>query len=924
MPQDDEGNNEKKNEKKKCRTCSLSFPRNDFATHSTSAEHKKRKEEMENKEIVCKICEEKFLIKNSKEHKKSEKHLEAEKRKKGEDKCKTCGEKYLKCQLKKHKKTLEHKNAVSKLKPPEKFEEKSKIRETYLIRADVAFPEAHQLYFNMLTVFYALRFSLENGNKNFKISLNDEKWDKFGDIVFETASEIHALQCKKTQTRNSITTETLSAESGIFSIKEQCQVLKKLREKKEYEKVAFKLFTVSFFSSESVEFELKKSKEEVEQSENNDLPRKEKIIESENKDVSRKEENEDLPGKEKTNKSEIKDLPKKEEIEQSEDLRKEEIKLSENEDLPRKGKTKQSENKDLSQKEDIRQSENKDLSKKEEVGQSVNEDLPGKEETKKSENKDFPKKEDIGQAEDKDLGRNEEIELSESENLQRKGKTKQSENKDLPRKEEIRQSENENLSKKEEIGQSENKDLREKKETKESENKNFSKKEQIEQSEDKDHEEIKLSENENLPRKGKTKQPENKDLLRKAEIKLPESANLPKKLKTQQSGDKDLRRRQSESEEFDWKEGKLKIAQSKHKSLFNTTGDPDDTFVVKVENCDKKLKQDLDKFRIFINQKKINGLEFSIKKMIRDEFGEVCDVCDCLVKFVKIFFQTNERRKHNFKLTKNDFVIKLCELLLEPFHIIPDVKIEEKDENLWVETIKDFDIVMVKNNPDIVEKIYSIINFTVKKLIQTDLKPGQNVKIEKNKIENDNLKSEFFDLMSTESRDLTLNQIYLALWRLGLVPMVLKVENFDHLDQILKITNFLKTVVSRQFIISTDLKPQFPSNLKYFQKLSDVQNPILSPKFKIFNFEVSLKEMCDLNNDFLQKLTPDDFLNILCQDFCFKDTQMTLTSDIVDKTWVLSDENIKKIQNGDEKSPSLKYLINDEEGVRYIEVPPEF
>ena len=98
-----------------------------------------------------------------------------------------------------------------------------------------------------MTTFLAVRFALRT-NRDFRISVNNDKWSDFGDIVFEfdhPKKTIEAIRCKKIETKYKYTPVVLTAESGKLSLKEQCEILKKLKRKDDLVNANFKLYTVS-------------------------------------------------------------------------------------------------------------------------------------------------------------------------------------------------------------------------------------------------------------------------------------------------------------------------------------------------------------------------------------------------------------------------------------------------------------------------------------------------------------------------------------------------------------------------------------------------------------------------------------------------------------------------------------------------------
>jgi hypothetical protein len=550
-------------------------------------------------------------------------------------------------------------------------------KQKYRVRSGKKLPEQNQLYINTLTAFFTLRYALGNVSKDLQVSINDVNWKDFGDIVMEVTNrdvtEVHAVQCRQIQTRNNITISALSAEKGKFSIKKLCKTLKELRNKRNYEKTYFKLFTVSNLL--------------VEKDNNPKFTYDERIVE--------------------------------------------------------------------------------------------------------------------------------------------KGK----------------------------------------------------------------------NDNEKMSRSDRT----------------------------------------------------VIIPQYKKNNLLNSTDDPDDICIFKILNHeDEDLNDDLNKFSLFTNQKKLFGLRELIKMMIEDKFDNSKDISNDVIKYIGEYFRTSQTVKEDesyYKLTKTDILVKVAELLLQSNLVLPEGVIGESIEEiylkLWKDTAEVFDIIIIKNDSDIVNKLYVILNKILEPEIGCTLNFSTKLTVNKKDIKSEALTVEIFDGLKTESVIRSCKFMYFALWKTGLVPLILTAETEKHLSSIIKVISFLKSEdISLKFILMTDLQidqSYFPENLNVFFNLEDLKAkaPSIWPEIlnsisiEVLDFSVKLKEIVDLNDDYLGRLRPDALLNMFLKDYSFRDVDVPITGDIVDNILVFKDDAVNSIRqyfqrrDGEQNADELSYLVNIKGCPTLIQVPPE-
>jgi hypothetical protein len=399
-----------------------------------------------------------------------------------------------------------------------------------------------------------------------------------------------------------------------------------------------------------------------------------------------------------------------------------------------------------------------------------------------------------------------------------------------------------------------------------------------------------------------------------------------------------------------WIGKKVIIPQYKENNFLNSTDDPDNICKIKLLNHeDENLNNDLNKFSLFKNQNKLIGLKELIKMMIENTFNNSKDISNDIVKYVGEYFRISQtvikKEKCYSKLTKTDILVKVAELLLESYLVPPENVIEESIEEkylkLWKDTVEIFDVTIIKNNSDMVNKLYAILDQTFKPEIGCTLNFSPKLKVNKKDINNEALKVEIFNGLETESTIRSCKFMCFALWKTCGVPLILRAENEKHLSSITKVISFLKNEkISLKYIITTDLQNDqsyFPKHLDVFFNLqnlrakpSSILSNILNHTFiEVLDFSVNLKKIVDCNDDYLRKLRPDALLNMFLKDYSFRDFYVQITGDIVDNILVFEEDAVNKIikyfKNKDieRDSEKLSYLVDINGCATRVQVPPK-
>jgi hypothetical protein len=406
----------------------------------------------------------------------------------------------------------------------------------------------------------------------------------------------------------------------------------------------------------------------------------------------------------------------------------------------------------------------------------------------------------------------------------------------------------------------------------------------------------------------------------------------------------------NETEKKSWIGKKVIIPQYKENNLLNSTDDPDNICKIKLLNHeDENLNDDLNQFSLFKNQNKLIGLKELIKMMIENTFNNSKDISNDIVKYVGEYFRTSQAVKKNkcyyYKLTKTDILVKVAELLLESYLVPPENVIEESIEEkylkLWKDTVEIFDVTIIKNNSDMVNKLYAILDQTFKPEIGCTLNFSPKLKVNKKDINNEALKVEIFNGLETESTIRSCKFMCFALWKTCGVPLILRAENEKHLSSITKVISFLKNEkIFLKYIILTDLQNDqsyFPKHLNVFFNLQNLRakspkilsNILDHTSIEVLDFSVNLKEIVACNDDYLKKLRPDALLNMFLKDYSFRDFYVQITGDIVNNILVFEEDAVNKIikyfKNKDieRDSEKLSYLVDINGCATRVQVPPK-
>ncbi|XP_050301302.1 uncharacterized protein LOC126739590 isoform X2 [Anthonomus grandis grandis] len=282
----------------------------------------------------------------------------------------------------------------------------------------------------------------------------------------------------------------------------------------------------------------------------------------------------------------------------------------------------------------------------------------------------------------------------------------------------------------------------------------------------------------------------------------------------------------------------------------------------------------------------------------------------------------------NYKLKKEDVLVKIGHLLMFPYRIPPIVRsVEKQNYSIWQLAVSSVDVTILKKHPVIVAKVCEPINYK----IETEL----NVKIDATNntidlyqetitnIQNPVLKMYLFEeTMGEIMEDVPLDLVYDFFWKAGLVPLLLKIEDLKDQEYILNIINLLKSAgLTRRFFLMTPDKNiratvKYYKNLTFFNTLDDIAGKLpvnLLDKIKINvtdQFSISLKEIQGSDPFFKKTIGAQEFLDMSLGRYSFKSCHNNLAiRNRQESQLVLEDDLMEKLRKEVELKDELKMAL---------------
>ncbi|XP_074025578.1 uncharacterized protein [Leptinotarsa decemlineata] len=328
------------------------------------------------------------------------------------------------------------------------------------------------------------------------------------------------------------------------------------------------------------------------------------------------------------------------------------------------------------------------------------------------------------------------------------------------------------------------------------------------------------------------------------------------------------------------------VKSSKRTDIIDVTSDRDNVFLIypKDENDSYQLP-----FVYLYTSQNVSP------KMITDLFQKKFDVF-IYHQYLKYIENWSEGKLGgNYYLTKRDVILKIGEILLSSYLLLPKkILFGSGNFDTWNEIISQVDVTIVKRENHVTSKIRQPIN----QIIETSLGKiddvSKSIEITKDILEavkEPIIRAYLFEEYDTQESEIPMSKIYLIFWKAGKIPLLLETEKKDEREIILKVIRFMKeNGVIRKFILKTS-QSFVDNSLKIFSCLDDVKHLVDLDEVKLsfIRGELSLKTICSSDSLFLKWITPNIFFDM-----------------------ALGKYEIRKVSNTDEEQPSdLKMILDD-------------
>ncbi|KAJ3642406.1 hypothetical protein Zmor_025198 [Zophobas morio] len=269
--------------------------------------------------------------------------------------------------------------------------------------------------------------------------------------------------------------------------------------------------------------------------------------------------------------------------------------------------------------------------------------------------------------------------------------------------------------------------------------------------------------------------------------------------------------------------------------------------------CDDSSKKSefLSKFYVYTNQKNCSQMENEVRSLVTREFGSSVEV-------EEVFTFVEKWKKGllggHFKLTRNDFVTEVCEVLLAPHVVKPTFKKENlRFVDLWNEIIDCFSVTFVDDDDNTASTIWQ----TIFQALGVDNWDENNWGTPGLVLEPNPVVPKRYLLNKLTNKNISPKNLYLAFWKSGQVPLFLHYDNNSNLSKIVDILQ--STTTRKYFVVATPQEnvTRF-TRLSKFTKLDDLS--VLESDF----LETVLSTLCiDIQSRF--NLSLDEMISSDCQ-----------------------------------------------------------
>lgn len=339
----------------------------------------------------------------------------------------------------------------------------------------------------------------------------------------------------------------------------------------------------------------------------------------------------------------------------------------------------------------------------------------------------------------------------------------------------------------------------------------------------------------------------------------------------------------------------------------------------------------LPRIYLYTHQKKQKHFGKLIDDLVYANLGDdkKVEIHRDLVKYIEHWGDGN--LGGNYKLKKEDVLVKLGHLLLYGYKIPPSVRSAEKrNYSIWQRAVNSVDITVLKNHPAITSKICEPLNLTIEKELNLKIDTSTStIYLNQKSIENIHnhvLKMYLFEetLEYDIDDDIPLEIAYDFFWKAGLIPLLLHVDDLKHKEHVLNVIVLLKSfgLVRRYFVVTPedhDIKAslRYYKTLNFFVHVDDVADKL--PPFTLDDvkinatdkFSLTLRTIQNSDRFFLKTITAHEFFDMSLGRYNFKPFGNHLATHRggEDTQLVLGDDTMSQLKEEIDSKDEMKMVL---------------
>lgn len=260
-----------------------------------------------------------------------------------------------------------------------------------------------------------------------------------------------------------------------------------------------------------------------------------------------------------------------------------------------------------------------------------------------------------------------------------------------------------------------------------------------------------------------------------------------------------------------------------------------------------------------------------------------------------------------YKLTKNDVILKLGELLLTPYVACPK-KINLRNDSfaIWNDVMNYVDLTVLAWENFIISKISQPINRLIEDAFGVKIDAASrsiSLKNKINDIRDEILRAYLFEEIEDTDEDISLSQMYRVFWKAGKIPILLQTENDKPgTSYILEVICLMKQFgVHKKFLLKTTYPETVRSrcNMVVFKRLEDIQHLVNTSEIFIRvseSYQLSLESIIASDKFIVKWITPNIFFDLALGKYTLKQNSFNKHDYEVEAKIVLEEEDIDKLQ----------------------------